>query len=212
MPFREGWDCMPSMNPRPNRSLTALLALATSLSMTAYGDPVEDRVKEIRSRYNEIESAKLKGRKVEFEGESEPITASCTTYTEGGEVVKVHLSWGGDHFASDEYFYYADGQLLFVYASDGSWRFTGETLANGESETIDEVVEHRVYVSDGAVIRHLEKSASAKKADAIPALLAKAETRPGDDAERAATLLERGRGASSVKTAADLGRLLLLEP
>lgn len=181
-------------------------------STTARGDAVEDRVKEIRSLYQEIESAKLKGRKVEFEGESEPITASCTTYVEDGEVVKVHLSWGGDHFASDEYFYYSDGQLVFVYASDGSWRFTGETLANGESETIDEVVEHRVYLSDGAVIRHLEKSASAKKADAIPALLAKAGNRPGDDSERAAELMAHGREACLVKTASDLGKLLLLEP
>lgn len=205
------------MNPyplsvRPAFCLLAATALLAAAVSPARGDTVEERVKEIRSRYNEIESAKLKGRKVEFEGESEPITASCTTYTEGGEVVKVHLSWGGDHFASDEYFYYADGQLLFVYASDGSWRFTGETLANGESETIDEVIEHRVYVSDGAVIRHLEKSASAGKADAIPALLAKAESRPGDDAGRAATLVEHGHAAASVKTAADLGKLLFPEP
>lgn len=203
------------MKPLQSRVLPAFLTLAAlvaAASTPVRGDTVEERVKQIRSRYNEIESAKLKSRKVEFEGESDPITASCTTYVDGGEVVKVHLSWGGDHFASDEYFYYSGGQLLFVYASDGSWRFTGETLPSGESETIDEVVEHRVYLSDGAVIRHLQKSASAKKADGIPALLAKAESRPGDDSERAATLVAHGRAAYSVKTGTDLGKLLLLEP
>jgi hypothetical protein len=203
------------MKPQPLRFLSAFISLAVlavSGSNPAVGQTVEDRVKAIRSRYNEIESAKLKGRKVEFKGESEPITASCTAYVEEGEVVKVHLSLGGDHFASDEYFYYSGGRLIFVYASDGSWRFTGETLANGESETIDEVVEHRVYLSDGAVIRHLQKSAGAKKADELAGLLAKMENRPGEDSERAAALVNRGERARSVKTAADLGQLLLSEP
>jgi hypothetical protein len=200
------------MNPRLTRSLTALLALATSLSIPAFGDPVEDRVKEIRSRYNEIESAKLKGTKVEFEGETEPITASCKTYFEGDQVVKVHLTWGGDHFGSDEYFYYSGGRLIFVYASDGSWRFTGGTLANGESETIDEVVEHRVYLAEGTVIRHLQKSASSKKADEVASLLSKVENRPSDDTERAKELVAHGNAVYSVRTGADLGKVLLQEP
>lgn len=192
--------------------LSVFAALATTIAGSSRGDEVEDRVKEIRTRYNAIESAKLKSQKVEYEGDSEPITATCTTYFEGDEVVKVQLTWGGDHFASDEYFYYAGGRLIFVYASDGSWRFTGETLPNGESETMDEVVEHRVYLSGDSVIRHLEKTASSKKPDEIKTLLAKTENRPSDDTERAQALVAHGKALFAVRTAAELGKALLQEP
>lgn len=199
---------MTTTSPRFRTAAAALPVLAALAGALSAAEPVEEKIREIRSLYNTIESAQLTSRKVEFEGQDEPIVASCTTYMRGEEVVKVHLSHGGDHFASDEYFYYRGGELAFVYATDGSWRFTGETLPNGEGETIDGVVEHRVYVEGGAILRHLTKEASSKKADEVGALLAKAENRPGTDAERAASLVARGKSAAGIRTGADVGKVL----
>ncbi len=189
---------------------STLFALLFSSALQA--DPVEDQVKSIRARYNAIEGAKLTGTKVEFESQDEPVSGTCTTYAQGGAVVKVHLSWGaGDHGASDEYYYYDANGLFFVYASDGSWGFTGNTLPSGESETVDATVEHRVYLSGGQIIRHLKKEAKSTNPEALPGLIAKAPNLPVNDPERAAELLRRGQGAAWVKTPADLGALLMPE-
>lgn len=192
-------------------SLAIALTLFTPLFIPGLrADPVEDQVKNIRARYNAIEGAKLTGTKVEFESQDEPVSGTCTTYAQGGAVVKVHLSWGaGDHGASDEYYYYDANGLFFVYASDGSWGFTGNTLPNGESETVDTTIEHRVYLAGGQIIRHLKKEAKSTDGEAVPGLIAKAPNLPANDPERAAELLRRGQGAASVKSPADLGALLM---
>ncbi|MBL9157586.1 MAG: hypothetical protein JNJ70_08950 [Verrucomicrobiales bacterium] len=175
-------------------------------------DAVEDKVTAIRALYNEIEGAKLRTRVIEFEAQDEPLAGTCTLHYQGDKVVKVHLAYGaGDHGASDEYFYYSEGKLFFAYASDGYWSFTGETLPNGESETIDSTTEHRVYVENGAVIRHLEKAAKSKNPEALPGLLAKAKNTPGEDTDRATRLVHRGGKASSVQDAAGVIALMLEE-
>lgn len=166
----------------------------------------------IRALYNEIEGAKLRTKVIEFEAQDEPLAGTCTLHYQGDKVVKVHLAYGaGDHGASDEYFYYSGGQLFFAYASDGYWSFTGETLPNGESETIDSTTEHRVYVENGAVIRHLEKAAKSKKPEALKGLLAKAANAPSEDADRAARLVKRGGKARSVQDAPGAIALFLEE-
>ncbi len=200
------------MNLNVARLRPVLLALFAAVSDPASGQIVEEQVRGIREICNRIDSGKLASAKVAYEGESEPITATCTIFREGDSVVKIHLSWGGDHFASDEYFYYAGGKLIFVYASDGSWRFTGDTLANGESETLDEVVEHRVYVVDGKVIRHLEKAVQSTRPEQLKTLLSKAENAPGKNSERAGTLVGHGQALWGVRTREDLGKALLPEP
>lgn len=192
-------------------SLTLAFTLFTLLVAPGLrADPVEDQVKNIRARYNAIEGAKLPGTKVEFESQDEPLSGSCTTYAQGGAVVKVHISWGaGDHGASDEYYYYDTNGLFFVYATDGSWGFTGNTLPNGESETVDTTIEHRVYLAGGEIIRHLKKEARSTNAGALPGLIAKAPNLPANDPERAGELLRRGQGAAWVRSPADLGALLM---
>ncbi len=185
--------------------LLLLLSLVKlSIPPARCADPVEARIGEIRARYNAIESAKLRSQTVEFEAEDGTVSSTCTIYFQGGEIVKVHLFRGSDHWASDEYFYYSGGELIFAFATDGSWRFTGKTLANGESETVDRTVEHRVYFSAGRVIRHLLREASSTDPGKLKGLLAKASNRASDDTDRAEQLARRGKAARSVKSAADL--------
>jgi hypothetical protein len=100
---------------------------------------------------------------------------------------------------------HSNGNLIFVYATDSYWGFTGRTLPNGESETRDTAVEHRVYLSQGNVIRHLFKEVSASSESSLSGLLKKAENRPCADQERALRLIRYGNGATGVKNSADLG-------
>ena len=183
------------------RLLPALLSLVVIHETSA--QTVEEKVSGIRARYNEIEGAKLHAKTIEFEAQEEPFSGACTLHHRGDEIVKVHLAYGaGDHGASDEYFYYTKGVLFFAYAADGSWGFTGETLPSGESETIDTVAEHRVFIENGTILRHLEKKASAKNPAEIKGLLAKASNSPSAASERAAQLLRHGLAAAGVHDAA----------
>jgi len=186
--------------------LLPLISVAPSLQ----ADPVEDLVKQIRALYNSIEGAKLRSSKVVYEPEDEPLVLTCTNYFQGDSLVKVHLSFGGgDHGVSDEYFYYDQGRLFFIYASDGYWHFTGATLPNGESETVDGLAEHRLYLDGGGhVIRHLLKEVKSSNPDQLKSLLAKAENRPASNPERAARLLRHGYAANQIRTREDLERFV----
>lgn len=186
--------------PIVRRLFLALVAILGSEGLIAQS--VEEKVTEIRARYNAIEGAKLRTKTIEFEARDEPLSGTCTLHYRGDEVVKIHLAYGaGDHGASDEYFYYTNGALFFAYASDGSWGFTGVTLPNGESETIDTVAEHRIYIENGTILRHLEKKASSKKPADLKGLLAKAANSPGSDPERAGQLLQHGLRAVGIHDA-----------
>lgn len=191
----------------------ALLVLLPALiSPVLLADPAEDRVAEIRARYQTIEGAKLRRSAIRFESPMEAASATWTGFYEDGELVKVHLASAlGDHGATDDYFYYEGGRLFFAYSVAGSWQFTGRTLPNGESETVDKTVEHRLYLSADRIVRHLVKEASAKDLSKLPLLLAKAENRPAEDPERAKEIVERGLGAFDVRAAGDLGRIIGVE-
>jgi hypothetical protein len=192
------------------RLFLVLPALFVCHEMSAQS--VEEKVAGIRARYNAIEGAKLRTKAIEFEAQDEPLSGTCTLHYQGEELVKIHLAYGaGDHGASDEYFYYTKGVLFFAYASDGSWGFTGATLPNGESETIDTVVEHRVYVENGAILKHLEKTASSKKPAELKGLLANAPNAPGSDTERAGNLLQHGLAAMGIHDAAGALKVLASE-
>ena len=80
--------------------------------------------------------------------------------------------------------------------------FTGETLPSGESETIDTVAEHRVFIENGTILRHLEKKASSKNPAELKGLLTKASNSPSAASERAAQLLRHGLAAAGVHDAA----------
>lgn len=188
----------------------ALIAMSIVLVPSpAMADAVEEAVREIRSLYNTIEGKRLRSAKIEFETQDEPIFGTLTRYYDGVDLVKAHLSYGvGDHGATDAYFYYRGGELFFVFASDGTWMFTGATLPNGESETIDAVTEHRLYLSGGRLVRHLTKEAKSKNPDQLKGLIAKAANVSGTDSERAQVLVDYGQRAYGVTDKASLGGLL----
>lgn len=191
-----------SPTPIPRRALFLSL-FPLLLASAAAADPVEAKVSAIRALYNEIEGAELRTKRIEFESQDEPLSGTCTLHYRGDELVKIHLAYGfGDHGASDEYHYYDRGSLFFVYASDGSWGFTGQTLPNGESETIDSVTEHRLYLGDGTILRHLEKKASSKNPASLKGLLAKAANGPAQDASRGIQLVRHGQRAVAIRDAA----------
>ena len=203
------------MKPHPTRHLTAaiFIALLAGLLMpVAYADPTEDAVTDIRARYNLIEGAKLRSEQIDFEATDGPGSGTCTRYFQGNELVKIHLSYSlGDHGGSDEYYYYSGGQTFFAFATDSSWGFTGTTLPNGESETMDTATEHRAYFVDGTLIRHLFREAQSKDPKSLNSLLNKQPNKPCPDADRATSLSRMGNGAFQVKTPAALGKLLTAE-
>ena len=201
------------LHPTRHFFTVIFLGLLTGLTMTAaFADPIEDAVTEIRTRYNQIEEKKLRSEQIDFEATDGPGSGTCTRYYQGSELVKIHLAYSlGDHGGSDEYYYYSAGQLFFAFATDSSWGFTGTTLPNGESETIDSATEHRAYFVDGALIRHLFKEARSKDPKNLTSLLNKQANKPCPDAERAASLLSMGNAVTQVKTGDALGKLLTAE-
>lgn len=189
--------------------LLALLVAAIPLSLLADA-AVDEQVKTIRARYNEIEGAKLRRETVTFESRDEPLSGTCAFYYEGDALVKVHLAYvAGDHGGSDEYFYYDRDGLFFVLASDSLWSFTGKTLPDGVDETVETLIEDRLYLVRGKVVRHLRKKATAKDPARLPTLLGEAKNESLTDPERAGSLLRHGRGLPSGKTADALERLLV---
>jgi hypothetical protein len=91
--------------------ISALLALwfIAPTDFLCRADATEDAVSAIRAKYNEIESARLTAREVNFESQDDPVSGTCTKYYLGQELVKVKLSYVmGDHGGSDEYFYYSN--------------------------------------------------------------------------------------------------------
>ena len=201
------------MESHPTRRQAAALILSTlilpGLPRTR-ADETEALVKDIRERYNQIEGAKLRPVELEFTSDSDPVSGTFTRYYRGDELVKVKLSYAmGDHGGSDEYFYYQNGQLFFAVATDTAWGFSGETLPNGESGTIDTAIEHRVYFSKGILIRHLSREVKSKDPDALAGLLAKATNRPATDTERGGRLYAVGQGAATANDGAAILGLLL---
>lgn len=197
----------------PTRRFATLLILSTVASFTlpdSHAADAEAIVKDIRERYNRIEGAKLRPKEIEFTSDSDPVSGTFTRYYQGDALVKIKLSYGmGDHGGSEEYYYYDQGRLFFAFATDSAWSFSGETLPNGESGTIDTAIEHRAYYSDGALVRHLSREVKSKDPAAISALLKKATNQPSTDSERAARLYSVGLGAYSATTGAAILALLL---
>lgn len=194
--------------------LTPLLVL-TALSLLVpqvRADPVEDAVSEIRKRYNRIESWSLSPKRISFESQDEQASGELVRYYHDGALAKANLSFGvGDHGASDETYYYHDGELFFVYAVQGYWRFTGRTLSNGESETVDVMIEHRLYFSDGRLVRHLRKEAQSTDAAALKGLISKEKNQPHQDPAYAAEVRRRGMKCAGVSSAAGLEKAVLGE-
>ena len=173
-------------------------------------DSTESDIKEIRTRYSEIENKAKASEKFSVQAEDGPEEGDMTRYLLNGELVKIHISFIlGDHGGSDEYYYFQDGELFFVYKSDSHWRFSGEKNASGEPGTIDVVTEYRVYWKDGGVIRALKKEASSTDPDKLADLLKKQENKISSDADINEAVMLRAAALQKIKTRAGWRKFLL---
>jgi hypothetical protein len=191
--------------------LCSYLAATTFLltGLTAQADWVEDAVTQIRARYNEIEAASLRSGSLEFEATDGPESGKLVRYYQGQELVKAVLTYSlGDHGGAEESYYYSQGQLCFVYAVSSSWKFTGQTLANGESETVDESAEQRIYFRDGQMIRDLLKVVQVPSGKSAAQLLKAAKNQPHSDPETESRVWRWGQGLPMVSTPEEVLGLL----
>ncbi|MCB1233164.1 MAG: hypothetical protein KDN19_23170 [Verrucomicrobiae bacterium] len=188
-----------------HRLLAAVLLLAFVPTLQA--DDVEDRIKSIRADYNATESAELTAKEISFDGGSE--LAELTKYrNREGEIVKLKYVTGSDHSAVTDYFYFKNGELYFIYQSQGSWSFDPK---GGESATIDTGREQRIYYDGDRVIRHLVKEVKSRDPDAISKLLADAENQSVNDSEAATGLQNAGYRLLKVEDRAQLEKYLYEE-
>lgn len=177
--------------------------------LSARADWVEDSVTQIRERYNEIEAASLRADTLNFEATDGPEAGHLTRYYRGQELVKAVLSYSlGDHGGAEESYYYSQGQLCFVFASSSSWRFTGRTLANGESETTDESSEQRIYFRDGQMIRDLWKTVQVPSGKSASQLLKAAKNQPHSDPETESRVWRWGQSLPMINTPQEILALL----
>lgn len=94
---------------------------------------------------------------------------TLTGFYRGGELRKLHAHLHGETWQGTEEFYFADGQLVFVYFVTG--RYDMPMSGNVTTQT-----EHRLYFDQGRLIRHIRTQTPAS-ADV-----------PEDDLELAAVL------------------------
>ena len=167
----------------------------------------EQRVQEVRGWYQKIEeSTAIKQLEVKFEAENDPLFGNLTVREYADGLSAVTLSYvAGAHGGTDEYFYFKDGELFFVFEVDQSWRFSGGADASGEhAATIDTRIENRYYYDAGKCIRRLSRSAKAADAMKLPAMIAKVNSKQVEPGESASVLLKRAPMLLAAKNAKDV--------
>lgn len=190
-------------------TVPAFILLVAAAPM-AMADDTETHIQEIRTRYDAIQSAKLEKKDIAFESDVDPCSGTYTRYTQDGKLIKIHLSYTyGDHSGLEETYYYQDGKLIFIFASDGTWQFGGKLRADGNPGTIDTVVEHRIYLQDGKVLRHLSKKADNADGKDLAKSISAAKNQPSDDKERRDQLVAQGQKLPAIKDAAGVAKLLV---
>ena len=185
------------------------LALSLLGPVVLHAAPTEEVVAGIRSKFNAIENASLKSETIRFAPQDDPMEGTLKRYFHNGELVKIDFSYTeGDHGGADETYYYSGGQLFFVFITDSSWGFTGKTLSNGESETVDTFREHRLYIAGNNVVRYLLKSASSNNPEGGPKALAKAENQEQSDPQFTTSVINRALKATNVTSSGGIEGLL----
>ena len=197
------------------RNQSILFTAVTAIVFTAFttavrADWVEDAVKDIRAKYNQIEGWKKQSATIKFEADDGPESATMKRHVYNGQTVQIDLEYSlGDHGGATVSYYYHGGQLFFAFRSMGSWSFTGKQLPNGESETVDSATEDRIYFKDNQVIRMLRKDADSKDGSALGKILAKTENYPVDDPGLAAEIQQRAYQLLQVQNSAGLKSLFI---
>ncbi|MDF1753005.1 MAG: hypothetical protein P1U89_09545 [Verrucomicrobiales bacterium] len=152
----------------------------------------EPAIDEIRKKYNEIEALKLDSVSVKFELEDDPLSGKIVIFSDGPHVKKVVYESGAEHGGTTESYYYSNGDLFFVFKQDSHWRFSGNTRADGQSETVDGLKELRFYYKDGKCIRALTRETESPNADVLNEKIAKLPNLTLDDADLAERIFGKG--------------------
>ena len=190
--------------------LRRFLTAAVLLPTVVFADPVEEAISDIRAKYNRIEGWQMAPQRITFESQVDPASGELKKYYYDGQLAKANLIFAeGDHGGGDETYYYHGGELFFAYVVQSYWKFTGRTLANGESETVDVMSEHRLYFSGGNLIRHLRKEVQSTNPEALRGLLANAPNQPYSDPGFASDVQRRGIRCSSVSSPAGLEQVVV---
>ena len=188
---------------------TAILGSVLSFSFSANADAVENAVKDIRAKYNQIEGAKLPSNQVAWDPGDDPAWGTLTRYYSDGNLVKIHFNFGeGDHGGSDEYYYYWNGELFFAFANQGYWKFTSRTKADGQEQTADVAIEQRLYFSNGNLIRHLYREAESTNPDLLKQIMAATENAHQNDPEFANAVQRRGILAAQASSGAHIENMI----
>ena len=138
-----------------------------------------------------------------------PHGVTLTRYTSAtGVLKKLSISSGSDHGGEDVTYYYKEGSLFFIYSAYQSWRFSGETRADGQTETIDMGGQSRYYFASGKCIKALEKNVQTKDAGKLAGLLKKAENQPIVYHDTAPVYLKKSKVLAQVKDREGLERYL----
>jgi len=194
------------------RPIIALVAFALFPFTTCLkaDDQADKMVKGIRSLYSSIEDGAKKSKTFSVQADEGPEEGKMTIYLQNGRLAKIHISYIlGDHGGSDEYFYYNNGELIFAYLSDSSWRFSGKQKADGNQETIDKLTEYRLYLNQGKIIRSLKKTTESSNPKALKALIKKAKNEPCNDLPLLSEIQKRGTTLSGISTSNQWKQYLL---
>ena len=190
-------------------AVTVALFAPFTFSQLLRADPLDNVVREIRATYNTIEEADLSGKTLKWEPHNDPAQGRITQYYSEGNLVKVHLSFGeGGHGASDEYYYYSDGELFFAFVVGGYWKFSGRAKADGHAETVDIGSEHRLYFKEGRLFRHLYKHAQSTDPALIKSIMAATENAHYNDPEFVAQVQRRATLAVTASSPGDIEKIL----
>jgi len=136
----------------------------------------EERVREIRGWYAEIQNSKAESEvEREFSDGEEFLTGTRTVRKYPGKLTAMTVSWGaGDHGWAEEHYYFRNGELFFAYHVLGSWSF----VEGGTPEkplTEDTRRELRCYFDGANCIRVLTRSAKARDASTLEKKIASVE-------------------------------------
>ncbi|MEM7699076.1 MAG: hypothetical protein AAF236_11800 [Verrucomicrobiota bacterium] len=156
------------MNLR-NTFLAAVAVVFLSPATNAFVQAhcVDHQISDIRKWYGQIEGYSIRPIVEQF-GEDGPDGFTVKRYFWQDELVKLEVSLGGDHGVVTDLYYYHKGELFFVFRTSSGWRFAGYQLSDGNEATIETLEEHRVYISDLKVIRHLQKRVEANSPEVLP--------------------------------------------
>ena len=129
---------------------------------TKSDETTESLIADIREKYAAVTTKKegdfLRKDSLGFECESGPGGGTLLRYYDGEDLVILHLSSGGEHSWESDMIYFSTGKPFFVFHEEGYWQFGGPLNEDDTPNTIDKLMEERLYLKDGMVLKALDKS------------------------------------------------------